>query len=81
MEYVQALIKRREIGRTEFTEFLEIDALGPDSAGLGERVLQALRAENGPFPEGRELAIVVRCCLAELRRLEETHPIRQAAGW
>ncbi len=35
---------------------------------LDERVLIALRAENGPFPEGRELAVTARACLAELRR-------------
>jgi hypothetical protein len=35
---------------------------------LDERVLTALRAENGPFIEGRELAITARACLAELRR-------------
>jgi hypothetical protein len=76
--HVQAVMKRREIDRLEI---LEIDRLGPDGTDLGERVLQALRAENGPFPEGRELAIVVRGCLAELRRLENVRPIRQAAGW
>ncbi len=78
MANVQTLMRRQEIDRVDF---LEIDALGPDGTDLGERVLQALRAENGLFPEGRELAIVVRCCLAELRRLEDVRPIRQAAGW
>ncbi|MGH2731536.1 MAG: hypothetical protein ACRDJG_01055 [Actinomycetota bacterium] len=43
---------------TEFELPLELD----------ERVLTALRAENGPIPEGRELAIVARACLAQLRR-------------
>ncbi len=38
---------------------------------LDERELAALRAENGPFPEGRELAVVARGCLAELRRIKE----------
>lgn len=35
---------------------------------LDERVLTALRAENGPLVEGRELAIIARAYLAELRR-------------